>query len=33
MTYEGYLVLLAYGEKAVVAGFKQSAAVHTEALG
>jgi len=27
MTYEGYLVLLAYGEKAVVAGFKQSAAM------
>lgn len=24
MTYEGYLVLLAYGEKAVVAGFKRA---------
>ena len=32
MTYESYLVLLAYGEKAVVAGFKQGAAIQAEAL-
>lgn len=32
MIYEYRLVLLAYGEKVVVTGFKQGAAIQAEAL-